>query len=202
MRLAILQRGQKRIPRAFIKAVGTLSPPGLDDVALTSLYRPWFFGRAWIALLRQVMRGPSDWSTGERELFAAFTAWLTGALTVSACILARHRSGSESRSTLTVSKTGVRVASITGCLPLTFGDATQIHAPEKPRFVCPHRMRHSDREGRPQRHSAYLADLVGLAVFSGRPGRSIATDFALAATPPESACAGRHPRGLHYRPPS
>ena len=76
MRLAVLHHGQERIPRAFIKMVGTLSPPGLDDVALTSMYRPSFFGRPWIALLRQVMRGPSDWSTGERELFAAFTAWL------------------------------------------------------------------------------------------------------------------------------
>ena len=147
MRLAILQRGQKRIPRAFIKAVGTLSPPGLDDVALTSLYRPWFFGRAWIALLRQVMRGPSDWSTGERELFAAFTAWLNGCPYWVGVHSATASLGLGIEVDADRLENGVRVASITGCLPLTFGDATQIHAPEKPRFVCPHRMRHSDREG-------------------------------------------------------
>ena len=72
----MLDHGQGVIGRAFIKVVGTLSPPGLDDVAKTSMYRSAFFGRPWIALLRDVMRGPSDWSPGERELMGAFTAHL------------------------------------------------------------------------------------------------------------------------------
>lgn len=76
MRLSVLDHGQGAVARAFIQVVGTLSPPGLDDVAKTSMYRPAFFGKPWIALLRDVMRGPSDWSPGERELIGAFAAHL------------------------------------------------------------------------------------------------------------------------------
>lgn len=47
-----------------------------DDVIKTSMYRPRFFGRPWIHLLRTVMRGEFECSAGERELFAAFTSRL------------------------------------------------------------------------------------------------------------------------------
>ena len=40
------------------------------------MYRPEIFGRPYSAALDVVMRGPSDWSPGERELFAAFTSLL------------------------------------------------------------------------------------------------------------------------------
>jgi hypothetical protein len=42
----------------------------------TLLYRPELFGRPFSAELHRVMRGPSDWSAGERELFAGFTSLL------------------------------------------------------------------------------------------------------------------------------
>lgn len=48
----------------------------LDDVGKTSLYRPELFGRPWLALLRDVLRGPSDWSPAQRELLAAFVSRL------------------------------------------------------------------------------------------------------------------------------
>jgi hypothetical protein len=51
----------------------TLTEPDFD-VVRTMRYRPELFGRPFSAALQQAMRGPSDWSPGERELFAAFVS--------------------------------------------------------------------------------------------------------------------------------
>jgi hypothetical protein len=45
-------------------------------VVKTILYRPELFGRPFSDALETAMRGPSEWSTGERELFAGFTSLL------------------------------------------------------------------------------------------------------------------------------
>jgi hypothetical protein len=45
-------------------------------VVRTMFYRKEFFGRPFSELTHQVMRGPSDWTVGERELFAAFVSRL------------------------------------------------------------------------------------------------------------------------------
>jgi hypothetical protein len=42
----------------------------------TLLYRPELFGEPFSEALDVVMRGPSEWSPGERELFAGFTSGL------------------------------------------------------------------------------------------------------------------------------
>jgi uncharacterized peroxidase-related enzyme len=76
MRLDILQHGHSRTNRLALRLMRALARSEPDDVIKTSMYRPRFFGRPWIHLLRTVMRGESEWSAGERELFAAFTSRL------------------------------------------------------------------------------------------------------------------------------
>jgi hypothetical protein len=80
MRLERVQSGH-RLPQRLMLGVArratflaTRSEP--PDVLRTCLYRPEFFGRHYGALTHQVMRGPSEWKVGERELFAAFTSRL------------------------------------------------------------------------------------------------------------------------------
>jgi hypothetical protein len=45
-------------------------------VLKTLNYRPELFGRAYCDVLDPAMRGESDWTAGERELFAAFVSTL------------------------------------------------------------------------------------------------------------------------------
>ncbi len=44
------------------------------DVVKTIVYRSELWGRPFSDCLQEVMRGLSDWSVGERELFAAFVS--------------------------------------------------------------------------------------------------------------------------------
>jgi hypothetical protein len=45
-------------------------------VLKTLQYRPELFGEPFSNALDVALRGPSDWSAGERELFAAFVSSL------------------------------------------------------------------------------------------------------------------------------
>jgi hypothetical protein len=47
-----------------------------SGVLKTLYYRPELFGRPFSDALEPAMRGPSDWSPGERELFAGFVSHL------------------------------------------------------------------------------------------------------------------------------
>jgi hypothetical protein len=57
----------------FIRVTQRREPP---DVLKTIHYRPSFFGAPFSDALQTVMRGPSDWTVSERELFAAVTSRL------------------------------------------------------------------------------------------------------------------------------
>jgi hypothetical protein len=61
MRLEVIDRANPEIPLGVVK---------------TLLYRSDLFGRPFSEALDAAMRGPSDWSAGERELFAGFTSLL------------------------------------------------------------------------------------------------------------------------------
>jgi len=60
----------------MIRLVSLVSggPAGPQDIVRTVLYRPELFGRPYRDLVHALLRGPSEWSAGERELFAAFTS--------------------------------------------------------------------------------------------------------------------------------
>lgn len=76
MYLDVLETGHKRRARAALWLAEHAGGTPIDDVGKTSLYRPGLFGRSWLALVREVLRGPSEWTAAERELFAAFVSQL------------------------------------------------------------------------------------------------------------------------------
>ena len=76
MRLAVVDNGHAPAERAMLETIRERSGAEPLGVVKTLLYRPELFGRPFSAELDRVMRGPSDWSTGERELFAGFTSLL------------------------------------------------------------------------------------------------------------------------------
>jgi hypothetical protein len=55
----------------LIRSQRGTEPP---DVLKTLHYRPELFGRPFSDTLDLAMHGPSEWSVGERELFAAFVS--------------------------------------------------------------------------------------------------------------------------------
>ena len=46
----------------------------VSDIRRILSYRPELFGQPFSVFLEAAVRGPSDWSIGERELFAAFVS--------------------------------------------------------------------------------------------------------------------------------
>ena len=46
----------------------------VSDISRALRYRPQLFGRPFSELLQEVMKGPSEWTEAERELFAAFVS--------------------------------------------------------------------------------------------------------------------------------
>jgi hypothetical protein len=76
MRLSNVVRGDRLSIKARYLVVRALSGFRAPDVVRTLQYRPGLFGRPHSVHTHAVMRGPSEWSVGERELFAAFVSHL------------------------------------------------------------------------------------------------------------------------------
>ena len=74
MRLAIVDHGHAPGEAAMLAEIAERSGREPLGVVNTLLYRPVLFGLPFSNRLDDVMRGPSEWSPGERELFAGFTS--------------------------------------------------------------------------------------------------------------------------------
>jgi hypothetical protein len=68
-------RLREKILLAMMRRMSKREPP---DVVKTLLYRRDFWGDPYNEVIQRVMRGPSDWSVGERELFAAVVSQRVG----------------------------------------------------------------------------------------------------------------------------
>lgn len=76
MRLSVVDEGHDARGAAVLDSIRRNLGREPAGVIKTLQYRPELFGRPYSAALDSAMRGPSEWSPGERELFAAFTSVL------------------------------------------------------------------------------------------------------------------------------
>lgn len=74
MRLACVDSGHAPRERAILDEIERQSGRPPSDVVKTLYYRPDVFGKPFSTVLDRAMRGESDWSHAERELFAAFVS--------------------------------------------------------------------------------------------------------------------------------
>jgi hypothetical protein len=74
MRLESVARGRGLGAKAKFAMIRLMSGAPTLDVVKTLSFRPKYFGHPFNQLIQEVMRGPSEWTVGERELFAAFVS--------------------------------------------------------------------------------------------------------------------------------
>jgi hypothetical protein len=74
MRLKVLDHGHTLTTRLLFAVIRLVSGHRAPDVVKTLRYRPEFFGRHMNPIFQEVLRGPSGWSVGDRELMAAFVS--------------------------------------------------------------------------------------------------------------------------------
>ena len=74
MRLRCLEEGHDPSEAQLLELIRSQRGTDPPDVLKTLHYRPELFGRPFSDTLDLAMDGPSDWSLGERELFAAFVS--------------------------------------------------------------------------------------------------------------------------------
>ena len=76
MRLRNVEHGHRLPQKLMIGMIGLINRRRAPDIIRTLFYRPEFLGRPMTQWTQAVMRGPSEWSIADRELFAAFTSKL------------------------------------------------------------------------------------------------------------------------------
>jgi uncharacterized peroxidase-related enzyme len=70
VRLPSYEVAPRRSQRALVRLTRALGAE-LDDVGKAALRRPVLFGKPFLDFAHSLLRAPSAWSVGERELFAA-----------------------------------------------------------------------------------------------------------------------------------
>lgn len=74
MRLGNVERGDGIAPKLLYGMIRVVSGYRAPDVVRTLKYHASFFGSHHTAHTQAVMRGPSEWSVGHREIFAAYVS--------------------------------------------------------------------------------------------------------------------------------
>ena len=74
MRLDILDRGYRPATKLLFAMIRLFSGHPAPDAAKLTFYRPDFYGAYAKEFTHETMRGPSDWSVGDRELMAAYVS--------------------------------------------------------------------------------------------------------------------------------
>jgi hypothetical protein len=74
VRLSVVDHGHAPDAAGMLDEIRARSGREPLGVVKTLLYRPELFGLPFSDALDHAMRGPSEWSPGERELFAGFTS--------------------------------------------------------------------------------------------------------------------------------
>ena len=74
MRLKRLENAHKLPQKLILWIIKVTKGRRAPDILRTLFYRPKFLGKPLSEWTQAVMRGPSEWSVAERELFAAVTS--------------------------------------------------------------------------------------------------------------------------------
>lgn len=74
MRPAVLNRGYRPTTKLLFGLVRLFSGRAMPDAAKLTFYRPDFYGGLAKTFTHEAMRGPSQWSVGDRELMAAYVS--------------------------------------------------------------------------------------------------------------------------------
>lgn len=74
MRVPAIEKGRGVGNKVLYAIIGAVSGHRAPDVVRTLRFEPQLFGTPMNVVFQTVMRGPSEWSVGERELFAAWVS--------------------------------------------------------------------------------------------------------------------------------
>lgn len=68
-----LEQGLRPLQKVALRLVKAMTGRASGPVLIASYNKP-FFGNGWAPCMKQGMRGGTEWSVGETELFAAFVS--------------------------------------------------------------------------------------------------------------------------------